>query len=188
MTLMGVTGDAVPDPSDRSLTAALLAHGDERAFRVLYRRHTPYLYQFVLRALGGNQQDAEDVVQETWIRATENLAGFRWEGALRSWLVGIAVNLCRNLFRRKDHGWLTLDENVEWRSVSASEEPIDMQRALARMPSGYRTVLLLHDLEGYKHEEIADMLGTSVGTSKSQLFHARRTLRSLLQGRTAEAR
>lgn len=184
-----VTSDEqLPQPSDRSLAEAVLEHGDERAFRALYRRHTPYLYQFVLRVLGGNEQDAEDVVQETWIRATGNLAGFRWEGALRSWLVGIAMNRCRSLFRRKDRGWLGLDEHVEWSATAGAEERIDLERALALMPNGYRTVLLLHDLEGYRHEEIADMLGTTTGTSKSQLFHARRALRSLLRGRAAEAR
>jgi len=175
--------------SDRSLAQAVIERGEERAFRALYRRYAPSLYQFVLRVLGGNVQDAEDVMQETWIRAVENLAGFRWEGPFRNWLLGIAVNRCRTLFRRKDRGWLTLDDNVAWSSPRAVlEEPIDLERALAAMPDGYRTVLLLHDLEGYTHDEIAEMLGTSVGTSKSQLFHARRTMRSLLVARPAETR
>ena len=185
---MVVTSEQLSPSSDRVLSDAVLEHGDERAFRALYRRHTPYLYQFVLRVLGGNEYDADDVVQETWIRAAENLATFRWEAPLRSWLVGIAINRCRSLFRRKDRGWLTLEENVAWPVSAKLEEQIDMERALTLMPSGYRTVLLLHDLEGYRHHEIAAMLGTSVGTSKSQLFHARQCLRSLLQSREAEAR
>jgi len=185
---MSVTSEQPSPPSDRVLSDAVLEHGDEQAFRALYRRHTPYLYQFVLRVLSGNEQDAEDVVQETWIRAVGNLGAFRWEAPLRSWLMGIAVNRCRSLFRRRDRGWLTIDENLEWAVATRPDEQIDLERALTHMPSGYRTVLLLHDLEGYKHDEIAAMLGTSVGTSKSQLFHARRSLRSLLGGKGAETR
>lgn len=176
------------DPGDRSLALAVLDHGDERAFRTLYRRHTPYLYQFVLRTLGGNELDAEDVVQETWIRAVDNLADFRWEGPLKNWLLGIALNLCRGLFRRKDRHWLELRDEVHTVTLPKDDARMDVETALACLPDGYRTVLLLHDLEGYKHGEIAEMLGTSEGTSKSQLFHARRTMRSLLERRSEEVR
>ncbi len=170
-----------PDPGDRLLAELVLEQGDERAFRALYRRHTPYLYQFVLRTLGGSELDAEDVVQETWIRATQNLGGFRWEAPLRSWLTGIALNLCRNLFRRKDRAWLEAKEEFLPAASYSPEAGIDVERGLQMMPDGYRTVLLLHDVEGYKHREIAERLGTSQGTSKSQLFHARRALRALLE-------
>jgi RNA polymerase sigma-70 factor (ECF subfamily) len=167
--------------SDQDLAARILNQGDERAFRTLYQRHTPYLYQFALRTLGGDEQEAEDVVQETWIRGVERLGTFRWDAGLRTWLVAIALNVCRGLFRRKDAGWLELaDETMEGRTAVSPDTKIDLEQALAQLPAGYRTVVLLHDLEGYRHEEIARELGTTVGTSKSQLFHGRRALRRLL--------
>lgn len=172
---------------DRALAERVLERGDERAFRQLYRRHTPYLYQFVLRVLGGNELEAEDVIQETWIRAVEALGKFRWEAALRSWLGGIALNLCRAVFRRRDRQWLDVDAAPEPTTLQPAAERIDLERALARLPDGYRTVLVLHDIEGFKHDEIATALGTSTGTSKSQLHRARRAVRAMLDdGRETE--
>lgn len=155
--------------------------GDEKAFRTLYRRHTPRLYQFTLRILAGREHDAEDVVQETWIRATEKLDRFRWESGLGTWLAGIALNLCRALFRRQDEKWLELREDLTV-PVNGAEglQRIDLESALSRLPPGYRTVLVLHDVEGFTHEEIGRRLEVSANTSKSQLFHARRALRKLL--------
>jgi RNA polymerase sigma-70 factor (ECF subfamily) len=168
---------------DRTLAQRVLDRGDELAFRQLYRRHSPYLYQFVIRVLGGNETDAEDVIQETWIRAVDGLSGFRWESELRTWLGGIALNLCRGIFRRRDRDWLCLEPGTE--SGAATTQPpadvrIDMERALARLPDGYRTVLVLHDVEGFRHDEIASALGTTTGTSKSQLHRARRAVRRML--------
>jgi RNA polymerase sigma factor (sigma-70 family) len=173
-----------PEPagtSDQDLVAEVLNDGGERAFRTLYRRHTPYLYQFALRTLGGDEHEAEDVVQETWIRGVERLRTFRWDAGLRTWLVAIALNVCRGVFRRRDAGWLELTDATAGGTAPASPElKIDLEQALALLPAGYRTVVLLHDVEGYRHEDIARELGTTVGTSKSQLFHGRRALRRLL--------
>lgn len=168
------------EPTDRILVDRVVHEGDERAFRVLYRRHTPYLFQLVLRLLRGNEFDAEDVIQEVWIRAVESVSGFRWEAELRSWLAGIALNLCRGLFRRKDRNWMEIVSEPVDPVSDRPDERLDLERALAALPDGYRAVLVLHDVEGYKHAEIARMLGTTEGTSKSQLFRARRTMRSLL--------
>ena len=169
------------DPSDESLAQSVMLDGDEKAFRTLYRRHTPRLYQFTLRILAGREHDAEDVVQETWIRATEKLDRFRWESGLGTWLAGIALNLCRALFRRQDEKWLELREDLTV-PVNGAEglQRIDLESALSRLPPGYRTVLVLHDVEGFTHEEIGRRLEVSANTSKSQLFHARRALRKLL--------
>ncbi|UCD23033.1 MAG: RNA polymerase sigma factor [Gemmatimonadota bacterium] len=169
------------DPSDESLAQAVTVDGDERAFRTLYRRHTPRLYQFTLRLLSGREQDAEDVVQETWIRAIEKLDRFRWESSLATWLTGIALNLCRALFRRQDQRWLELRDDLEL-LIDRSDglQHIDLESALTRLPAGYRTVLVLHDVEGFTHEEIGQRLDVSANTSKSQLFHARRALRKML--------
>lgn len=175
-----------PPAADRSLAEALLLEGDERAFRELYRRHTPRLFQLVLRVVGGSEHDAEDVVQETWIRATEKLAGFRWEAAFSTWLTGIGLNVARGLLRRKGR-WTDMEDVPEpWRPPEKHGERIDLERAIGLLPPGYRAVLVLHDVEGYKHEEIGEMLGIAPGTSKSQLFHARKSLRLALEPQTKE--
>lgn len=174
-------------PDDRALADALLNRGDEAAFRALYARHTPRLYALVLRLLGGREHDAQDVVQETWVRAAKSLAGFRWESAFGTWLTGIGIN-CARMQLRADGRWEPLDAAPEPRSRPASHgERIDVERALALLPAGYRAVLVLHDVEGYTHEEIGDRLGIAPGTSKSQLFHARKSLRRLLEPTTEKA-
>lgn len=180
------------DPSDRELVRRVADEGDERAFRALYRRHTPALYRFALRTMGGDQTEAEDVVQETWIRGVEGWGEFRWDASLLTWLKAIALNVCRATFRRRNAAWL---EAADAEAAARPEHPesrIDLERALTLLPPGYRTVLLLHDVEGYRHDEIAGLLGTTSGTSKSQLFRARRALRRLLapdtQPNPAEAR
>jgi len=160
---------AVVPTTDQILAQRIVGVGDESAFRELYHRHTPRLYQFVLRVMGGDELDAEDVVQDTWIRATRSLGGFRWESRFETWLTGIGLNLCRNRLRR-DGRWDDLDEDT-LRKVEASpgEDRIDLERAIGLLPAGRRAVLILHDIEGFKHAEIADQLGVSEGTSKSQL-------------------
>lgn len=174
--------------SDAELVAAVRLDGDERAFRELYRRHTPRLHQLVLRLLGGAAQDAEDVVQETWVRATSALERFRWDSSFSTWLTGIGINRARDLLRQHarrpgDHEAgdpTVLLEQLCERPRSVGER-IDLERALAMLPEGYRVVFVLHDVEGFGHAEIGQQLGISEGTSKSQLFHARRALRSLLE-------
>ena len=171
-----------PTLSDRELVEAVVITGDERAFRELYRRHTPRLYQLIVR-LVESEHDAEDIVQEAWIRATEAAANFRWESGFATWLTGIAINRFRELLRKRNR-WpaLALEQVAEPESKPERVgERIDLEKALGLLPVGYRTVLVLHDLEGYRHEEIAEQLGIAPGTSKSQLFHARRYVRTLLE-------
>ncbi len=170
---------------DRELALLVMERGDEAAFRELYRRHTPYLYQFALRTLGGNEHDADDVVQEMWIRAVEKFRQFRWESGLRTWLSGIAINLCRGLFRRRDRYWIEVRDDMLEIS-SDYESRMDLETAIGELPDGYRAVLVLHDVEGFRHEEIARMLGVTPGTSKSQLFHARRAVRKMLGDKLRE--
>lgn len=160
-----------------------MKEGDEAAFRALYRRYTPALYASALRLLGGDEAEAEDVVQDTWIRATRALPRFRWEASLRTWLTGIALNRTREILRRRSRrpeaGNGVDPERATW------PDPVrrmDVEEALAALPDGYRTVLVLHDVEGYTHPEISRRLEIAVGTSRSQLHHARRALRRLLDG------
>lgn len=170
---------------DRRLVAEFLKQRDEHAFRRLYRAHTPRLYQIVLRLLQQCERDAEEVVQDTWVRAVERLPSFRWEARLQTWLVGIAVNRCRELFRerqrqRNEFAPEKFEESLLARDGDTHVQ-IDLERALAALPHGYREVFVLHDISGYTHEEIGAMLGLNTGTSKSQLFHARQALRAALR-------
>lgn len=167
--------------SDRILADRVLQAGDETAFRALYRRHTPAVYQFVLRLTGGNQVEAEDVLQETWLRAAKGLGQFRWESAFRSWLTGIALNRVRETARKKKRSLVEVEG--EWEVPERLVDPghrIDLERALALLPPGFRTVLVLHDVEGFTHQEIGERLGITDGTSKSQLHGARKAMRRLL--------
>jgi len=186
---MGVTrAPRGPRPHDRALADRVSHGGDEPAFRELYARHTPRIYAFVLRLLGGNELDAQDVVQDTWIKAVEKLDQFRWQSSLSTWLTGIALNRCRELFRQRDRNWIALGEEPAVTTGEHVHERIDLETALTELPPGYRTVVVLHDVEGFTHEEIADRLEISSNTSKSQLSRARRALRSRLSAGTEQAR
>jgi RNA polymerase sigma-70 factor (ECF subfamily) len=134
------------------------------------------VYGLVRRLLNG-QPDTDDVHQEAWLRAIRALPGFRWESTLGSWLCGIAVNCCRERWRRD-----AAREEETLREIAASphEDGLDVDRALARLPPGYRAVLILHDVLGCTHEEIARRLDIEPGTSKSQLARGREALRMLL--------
>lgn len=168
--------------TERKLIAAVLNDGDETAFRQLYRRHTPRLLMVVQRLLAAGGRDAEDVVQETWIRVVEHLDSFRGEAAFSTWLTGIGLNVARNLLRRQNRREaMDLDTVPEpSAAVVNGDDQIDLERAIALLPDGYRAVLVLHDVEGWTHREIADALGVADGTCKSQLFAARRWIRSYL--------
>jgi RNA polymerase sigma-70 factor (ECF subfamily) len=166
---------------DRDLVDAVVRDGDEAAFRDLYRRYTPRLYLTVYRLLGQSEMDAEDAVQETWIRAVRQMGRFRWESALSTWLIAIAGNVARDQLRKS---WRWDEREVNGMDAIPVERPvadgIDLERAIALLPEGYRTVLVLHDVEGLTHEEIGEALGIAPGTSKSQLSGARRSMRALL--------
>jgi RNA polymerase sigma-70 factor (ECF subfamily) len=170
------------DGSDRELAAVVLDRGDETAFRELYRRHTPRLLAFVSRLVGRGEAEAEDVVQETWIRACAGLARFRWDAGFSTWLLGIGLNVARERQGKPERTAVLEPERLPDPAgpPARGEDRVDLERSIRLLPDGYRTVLLLHDVEGFKHGEIARRLGISTGTSKSQLFNARRMLRSML--------
>ena len=169
---------------DRTLVEAVARDGDEVAFRELYRRHTPRLYPLVLRMVGGAEMDAEDVVQEAWIRAAAGMKRFRGDSSFGTWLTAIGLNAARDHLRRRGRWGVTEDlDQVEIAVPAAPHgQRLDLERAIGLLPPGCRTVLVLHDVEGFTHEEIARQLGIAVGTSKSQLFAARRAARTLLAG------
>jgi len=168
--------------SDPDLVAALRRQGEECAFRELYRRHTPRLYRLALRLLGGDAHAAEDAVQETWMRAVRGLDRFRGEAALSTWLHSIGIHVAQDALRRRRRSREDLWEETFDPPAPALPigDRIDLERAIALLPDGYRLALVLHDVEGMTHEDIAAQNGVSVGTSKSQLHRARRALRVLL--------
>jgi RNA polymerase sigma-70 factor (ECF subfamily) len=166
---------------DRWLVNKFLENRDERVFREIYHRFTPRLYLLALRLTGGGSADAEDAVQEMWIRVVRKLNEFRWESTLATWLSGILIYCCRELKNRKAHSLsIVSDTPSNFEAVSDGEVSPDLERLILNLPDGSREILVLHDIEGYTHEEIAEKLGIAPGTSKSQLSNARTILRSRL--------
>jgi RNA polymerase sigma-70 factor, ECF subfamily len=177
------------DGGDPELAASFLARRDETAFRALYRRHTPALLGLAKRLAGGRVTEAEEIVQEVWARAAEGLSTFRWKSSLRTWLSGFVVNVWRERSRSAARGSAPIEVAGPVDSTPfAPMEHIDLERAVAALPDGFRAVIVLHDIEGFTHEEIADQLGIEPGTSKSQLARARRALRARLSPESAVAR
>jgi RNA polymerase sigma-70 factor (ECF subfamily) len=176
------TEPATTAGTDRDLAEAVLQLGDEQAFRELYRRHTPRLLGFVSRMLAGSASEEEDAVQDTWIRACESLERFEWRSTLSTWLLGIALNVVRDQFRRGGRAKTVPMESAPERPGprAAHESRIDLERSIAMLPDDFRMVLVLHDVEGMKHREIAERLDVPVGTTKSQLFRARKMIRDRL--------
>ena len=164
--------------------AALAASGDATAFERLYRTHVNRVHSLVRRMLDADV--ADDVTQDVFIRAWQKLSTFRGESAFGTWLHKLAVNVA--LARRKTVGvergrFINNEEPLEGLSgrKETPELSMDFEDALARLPEKARQVFVLHDVEGYRHEEIARMLGVVPGTSKSQLHHARMALRRHLE-------
>lgn len=173
------------DEADEVLVSRFVRTRDEVTFRALYRRHTPSLYPLALRLVGGSEAQAQDAIQDTWIRACKKLAAFEWRSTLRTWLSGILIRRVHEMHREfQRNNEQELLEECTNPTTSRPGERIDLERAIARLAPGYRHVLVLHDIEGYTHEEISAQLGISVGTSKSQLFHARKALRTMFQVRS----
>ncbi|HVE77527.1 MAG TPA: RNA polymerase sigma factor [Gemmatimonadaceae bacterium] len=172
------------DAGDRALADRVRWQRDPVAFRALYRRHSPALYGTAFR-LVGHAADAEDAVHDTWARAVEGLPRFEWRSSLRTWLTGILLNRLREL-DRQGRDMLPLDEAALAPEppvvLPRGVDPMDLDAAIAALPPGYRRVLVLHDVEGFTHEDIARLLDIDPGTSKSQLSRARRRLRRALSG------
>jgi RNA polymerase sigma-70 factor, ECF subfamily len=166
------------DPGEEQLVAQVLA-GDEAAFRHVFRQHTPVMYAVALRMLAGHVADAEDAVQEAWLRGVRGWATFRRESSLRTWLIGIVVRCALESCRRRVPR-VELDAELFVTAPSMAGERIDLERAVAALADGYRHVIVLHDIHGYTHAEVAALLGIDEGTSKSQLSRARSVLRRAL--------
>lgn len=166
---------------DQQLVEAFRSGRDEASFRVLYRACTPRLYGMATRLLG-SKQGADDMVQETWIRAVERIDDFAGRSAFSTWLTGVLINCFRETVRRnmnfEDRD--DMDKVVVFSTRQDGHASIDVERALAELPGGFREVVVLHDIYGYTHEEIGKLLGVASGTSKSQLARGRARLHQLL--------
>ena len=169
--------------TDAALITAAVG-GAEAAFRELFRRHTPHLLQFVSRVLGASAADAEDVVQDTWLRAYPALVTFRSESSFSTWLCSVGLRAALDSMRRgRRHIAETLFDDDSATELPPAEDRMDIESAISKLAPGYRMVLVLHDVEGFTHEEIGLQLGIAPGTSKAQLFKARRVMRALLTGK-----
>jgi len=177
----------LPRPSDTArhdaelADVALAASGDAQAFERLYRAHVARIYSLACRMVG--VEEADESTQDVFVRAWEKLSLFRGEAGFGTWLyrLGINVLLARRTRRARDRARVHDGETVLESLSEAAPVPeigIDFEAAIGRLPEGARRVFVLHDVEGFKHHEIAGMLGVTPGTSKAQLHRARMALRA----------
>jgi RNA polymerase sigma-70 factor (ECF subfamily) len=169
---------------ERELISRVLA-GDPSAERAMYDAHVDRVFRLVYR-MAGDMDRAQDYTQETFIRAFSRLDGFRGDSSLSTWLGSIAISVTLNglrKVRRRQERELGLDEVAPIGHGVREADPdlkTRLNRAIDDLPEGYRAVFVMHDVEGYTHEEIATSLGVHPGTSKAQLFRARARLRQAL--------
>jgi RNA polymerase sigma-70 factor (ECF subfamily) len=185
---------------DDTLAIEHAKQGSAEAFEFLYQRHKRRVYSICLRMMG-NPGDAEDLAQEAFLQVFRKLSTFRGESAFSTWLHRLTVNTVLMHLRKKSLEEVSLEEatepseedgprreiGTEDESLVGSIDRVNLERAIGQLPQGYRTIFVLHDIEGYEHNEIAGLMGCSIGNSKSQLHKARLKLRDILQKRQSKA-
>jgi RNA polymerase sigma-70 factor, ECF subfamily len=184
---------AAPGAATETQLIARAQKGDEEAFAALFEAHKRRVYSLCLRMLG-NPTEAEDLTQEAFLQLFRKIATFRGESAFSTWLHRLAVNVVLMHLRKKGLNQISLDEteNSQGEPIKrdygdddqrlvGSVDRIGLNRAISELPPGYRTVFILHDVEGYEHNEIAEIMNCSIGNSKSQLHKARLKLREWFQ-------
>ena len=160
--------------------------GDVDAFEAVYLAHSPAIHA-LCRRLCGDDGEAKELVQDVFVRAWERLRSFRGQSTLATWLHRLAVNVVLEKWRGNKRDALRMIDDPEGLAFGAvgrdvdADAAIDIAAALTKLPRGSRTVFVLHDIEGYAHDEIASMTGIAAGTSRTQLFRARRALAKLLR-------
>ena len=173
--------------------------GDAQAFQDLYDKHKRRVYSLCLR-MTANTAEAEDLTQEAFLQLYRKIATFRGESAFSTWLHRLSVNVVLMHLRKKNLPVVSLEETTqggeedtpkkdfgaEDLALAGSIDRLQLQRAVDDLPPGYRMIFVLHDIEGYEHNEIATIVGCSIGNSKSQLHKARMKLRDLLRMNRAE--
>ncbi len=173
----------------------LAQQGDAGAFERIYRLHSRRVYALCLRMVG-NTAEAEDLTQDSFLQLFRKIGTFRGESAFSTWLHRLAVNVVLMKLRKKTLPETSLEESTDpedesggpRREIGAPDllltgsiDRVHLQRAIEQLPPGYRQVFVLHDVQGFEHNEIADLMDCSIGNSKSQLHKARMRLRELLQ-------
>jgi len=180
---------------------ALAKQGDHECFKSLYDRHKRRVYGLCLR-MTGNRETAEDLAQDAFLLLHRKIGMFRGESAFSTWLHRLTVNVVLMHLRKKRLSEISLDEPLEGdeagtggamrdygtqdQNLSGAIDRVSLEHAMENLADGYRIIFVLHDVEGYEHGEIAEMLGCSIGNSKSQLHKARMNLRETLQVTRAE--
>jgi RNA polymerase sigma-70 factor (ECF subfamily) len=170
-------------PPDDSALVVAARQGDQAALRALYDRHAARVYA-VVRRIAPDESLADDWAQETWVRAFRALGSFRGDSSFGTWVLRIAMNSAAYEVRRLARRWqgeVPLDPSTPATEIPG--EPLlraRLERALASIPEGMRRIIVLHDVEGYTHEQIALVLGNTPSTCRSQLFKARARMRELL--------
>lgn len=186
------------EPSEAQLIE-LAKRGDAEAFQALYDKHKRRVYSLCLR-MTANTAEAEDLAQEAFLQLFRKIATFRGESAFSTWLHRLSVNVVLMHLRKKSLPVVSLEETTQGTeedspkrdfgaddiALAGSIDRMQLQRAVDNLPPGYRTIFVLHDIEGYEHNEIARIAGCSIGNSKSQLHKARMKLRDLLKMNRAE--
>jgi RNA polymerase sigma-70 factor, ECF subfamily len=174
-------------------------HGDAEGFQALYDKHKRRVYSLCLR-MTANTAEAEDLAQEAFLQLYRKIATFRGESAFSTWLHRLSVNVVLMHLRKKSLPVVSLEETTQGTeddsprkdfgaddvALAGSIDRMQLQRAVESLPPGYRMIFVLHDVEGYEHNEIAKIVGCSIGNSKSQLHKARMKLRNLLRADRAE--
>ena len=183
-----MTCDVRSNQSDREL-ARMAAGGDAAAFEEIHSRYRKFVFALALR-MTGNEADAEDVTQDSFVSVLRGVGGFRGEAAFTTWLYRLVINQARMHFRRRraqpeeQAGDGELLERGPRVARRADSDPVidrlAVEHAVRRLPPGYRAAFLLYVVEGYRHDEIAQLLGCTTGTSKSQLHKAKINLRRML--------
>ena len=187
------TASTAAQPADADVLARAQA-GDHEAFAQLYTLHKRRIYSLCLRMVG-NVAEAEDLTQEAFLQLHRKIATFRGDSAFSTWLHRLAINVVLMHLRKRGLALVSLDEAMEpapeerpGRSFGAADlalagaiDRMALERAIDALPAGYRLIFVLHDVEGYEHNEIAAMLDCSIGNSKSQLHKARLKLRDALR-------
>jgi RNA polymerase sigma-70 factor, ECF subfamily len=173
--------------------------GDAQAFHELYEKHKRRVYSLCLR-MTANTAEAEDLTQEAFLQLYRKIGTFRGESAFSTWLHRLSVNVVLMHLRKKSLPVVSLEETTqvgeedtpkkdfgaEDLALAGSIDRMQLEKAVDDLPPGYRTIFVLHDVEGYEHNEIASIMGCSIGNSKSQLHKARMKLRDLLRANRAE--
>jgi RNA polymerase sigma-70 factor, ECF subfamily len=173
--------------------------GDADAFQALYDRHKRRVYSLCLR-MTANTAEAEDLTQEAFLQLYRKIATFRGESAFSTWLHRLSVNVVLMHLRKKSLPVVSLEETTQGGdeesprkdfgaddlTLAGSIDRLQLQKAVDDLPPGYRTIFVLHDVQGYEHNEIAAIVGCSIGNSKSQLHKARMKLRDMLKTSKAE--